>query len=528
MKNLTLIIVFIFLGYHSGFSQSIVNNGSNIYISGGTTLTFVSDYENLDDGEIWNDGEIHLKGNWTNNGFFGGLMSGATGHTTFNGSFTQQITGATTSEFNNLNIDSDVEMYSDVNVWNELNLTGGKINLLDNNLSYQGWYGINYTADYYCIAEQAGKLNMFIDMMTPSVFPVGTSISYTPITISINSASDTYSVNVIGDVLSNGNSGSTIFEIDDCVNLTWNVEAEYSAWVDYNIEVQWNDTDEGINFSRSQSAIGDYHNANWNGNTATIASGANPYNQTLNNIGHVGSFAVGDTVSPMAITLSLTVDITALLEGPYNGYEMETLLNDDGHLPLSQPYHGSYWNYYGTESVASIPNNVVDWVLVELRDAADASSALPSTMIERQAAFVMVDGTIVDLDGISDLQFTNSPTQNLFVIVYHRNHLSVMSAIPVTESGGAYTYNFTSGVNQAYADGQNGQKEIASGIWGMYGGDGANGGHITDFDKDNIWKPEAGTKGYSKADYNLNGQVENMDKNNVWVGNYLKSSQVPE
>ncbi|RLD59640.1 MAG: hypothetical protein DRJ05_06120, partial [Bacteroidetes bacterium] len=182
--------------------------------------------------------------------------------------------------------------------------------------------------------------------------------------------------------------------------------------------------------------------------------------------------------------------------------------------------------------VSSIPNqNVVDWVLVELRDAADASSALPATVIARQAAFLMNDGSIVGLDGDKDKAcLVSAPpiTNNLFVVIYHRNHLKVMSAVPVTESGGVYSYDFTTGTNQAYADGQAGQKEIATGIWGMYGGDGANGGNITNFDKDNIWKPEAGTTGYSQADYNLNGQVENMDKNDVWVGNYLKLSQVPE
>jgi len=86
-----------------------------------------------------------------------------------------------------------------------------------------------------------------------------------------------------------------------------------------------------------------------------------------------------------------------------------------------------------------------------------------------------------------------------------------MSANPVTQSGGIYTYNFTAGMNQAYANGQAGQKEIATGIWGMFGGDGSGGGNITDYGNQNVWRPTAGTNGYLKADYNLNGQVENKD-----------------
>jgi len=87
---------------------------------------------------------------------------------------------------------------------------------------------------------------------------------------------------------------------------------------------------------------------------------------------------------------------------------------------------------------------------MELRDAADAASATPATIFARQAAFVMNDGTIVATDGSSDPVLTGSLTQNLFVVVNHRNHLSVMSATPVIKSGGVYAYNFTIGETQAY------------------------------------------------------------------------------
>ena len=53
-----------------------------------------------------------------------------------------------------------------------------------------------------------------------SVFPVGTSSSYTPLAIENSAASDNFSVNLINDVLTNGNSGTTIPEIDNCVELT--------------------------------------------------------------------------------------------------------------------------------------------------------------------------------------------------------------------------------------------------------------------------------------------------------------------
>ncbi len=86
-------------------------------------------------------------------------------------------------------------------------------------------------------------------------------------------------------------------------------------------------------------------------------------------------------------------------------------------LPGNQPYDALPWNYTGTESVVTIPNpDIVDWILVELRDAPDAVSAIPSTMIAQQAAFLAKDGSIVGLDGLSNLQFNNSINQNLFTV----------------------------------------------------------------------------------------------------------------
>ncbi len=109
---------------------------------------------------------------------------------------------------------------------------------------------------------------------------------------------------------------------------------------------------------------------------------------------------MGDTESPIAITLDLIVDVTALLEGPFDGSEMQASLNEEGIIPLNQPFNVAPWNYAGGESMAVIPKtNVVDWVLVELRDATDAVSATSATTVARQAAFLKNNGVIVGMDG---------------------------------------------------------------------------------------------------------------------------------
>jgi len=224
---------------------------------------------------------------------------------------------------------------------------------------------------------------------------------------------------------------------------------------------------------------------------------------------------------------SFEVDIKVYLEGPFNGTTMNTDLNPV-YMPLSQPYNTTPWNYSGTEVVGAIPNAAIaDWVLIELRDAADAASAVSGTMIAQQAGFLQDDGTVVGLDGLSLLSFNQSITQSLFVVVWHRNHLGVMSAFPLTEAGGVYSYDFTNAATQTYG-GILATKEIATGIWGMVSGDGDADGQVTNVDKNDIWSQQAGFSGYLAGDFSMDGQANNLDKNDLWAPNSGSGSQVPD
>lgn len=225
--------------------------------------------------------------------------------------------------------------------------------------------------------------------------------------------------------------------------------------------------------------------------------------------------------------LLIELDIRVLLEGPFNGLEMNTDLNNNGLIPLAQPYNVMPWNYTGTETVAAIPNpEVVDWILVELRDAASAPSATVTTVIERQAAFILKDGSVVGTDGFSNLVFNNSIVNQLFIVVWHRNHLGIMSTISPAESGGIYSYDFSSGSTQAY--GTESQISLSGGKYGMFAGDANADGVISDSDGTDFWYSETGQSGYLGSDVNLNSQSNNKDKNDFWYINYSESSKVPE
>ncbi|MCD4788918.1 MAG: hypothetical protein K8R37_02870 [Bacteroidales bacterium] len=251
---------------------------------------------------------------------------------------------------------------------------------------------------------------------------------------------------------------------------------------------------------------------------------------------HVLEIIVGDNVpgndndtafwNIEVIEAGIELSLKVYLEGPFDNTQMTTELNTYDVIPLSQPYSGSPWNYPGTETVISIPGiNVVDWILVELRDAQDSASATSETMIAQQAAFVKNDGTVIGIDGSTILQINNSLTHQLFVVIWHRDHLGILSANALSESGGIYDYDFTTSENQVY-QGSDGYKEIAPGIWGMVGGDANADGIIDDFDKSDHWDLQAGEYGYKSADYSLDTQVNNLDKNEIWLPNSGMGSQV--
>ncbi|MBN3035822.1 MAG: choice-of-anchor D domain-containing protein [Bacteroidales bacterium] len=267
--------------------------------------------------------------------------------------------------------------------------------------------------------------------------------------------------------------------------------------------------DMGLLFDATGMSLGTY--------TAHISITSNdPFNPTL--------------VVPCTLEVldGISLDIKVFLEGPFNGTEMYRFLNVYGYLPYDQPYNVAPWFYNGTEHVSPIPTlDVVDWVLLELRETdGDATTATSSRMVSRQAGLILRNGSIVSIDGVSPLKYQIMVTQQLYAVVWHRNHLPVMTAFPMTSVMGTYTYDFTTGSNQAYG-GSLAHKEIAQGIWGMIGGDGNSNGMINSWDKNNIWKPEVGLSGYLYGDYDLNGNVDNPDKLEVWTPNAGKGSQVP-
>ncbi len=211
-------------------------------------------------------------------------------------------------------------------------------------------------------------------------------------------------------------------------------------------------------------------------------------------------------------------NIKAMLQGPYStsGDSMRTSLR--GILPLAQPYNTAPWNYAGTESVASIPDSVVDWVLVELRTDTTAASKVGT-----RAAFIKRSGNIVDTGGINSVLFNGIPPGNYYVVVRHRNHLAVMtSSRIVLGAASSALYSFTSAQTQAY--GSSPMMQIGS-TYVLYAGDANSSAVISGADATAVFT-NVNSAVYLAGDTNMSGIVTSADASMVF-DNLNKTSRVP-
>jgi len=225
-------------------------------------------------------------------------------------------------------------------------------------------------------------------------------------------------------------------------------------------------------------------------------------------------------IGPAPANLSMKV----LLEGTYDATgvmraDLTTL------IPLTQPYGAAPYNYAGTEAIATLPANMVDWVLVEARSGTPniASGVRQTVTVETRAALLLANGDIVDVDGVSPVLFSNlTGGTDYYFCVRHRNHLDILTANPVPASG-TMNYDFT--VNIAQAIGTNQLKSTGDGFAVMFSGD-FNQDHTiqtTDFD---AWRANSAQLFvYDLLDGNLDQVVQTTDYD-VWFPNKAKLATI--
>lgn len=168
--------------------------------------------------------------------------------------------------------------------------------------------------------------------------------------------------------------------------------------------------------------------------------------------GSAGSELYGATYNFETHT-DLFLELTLFLEGPYNPSTglMDNDLNQLGFLPTQQPFNDSIWNYDGTEQVSTIPSTMVDWVLVELRKAPNASSATQDSIVFRKACILHTDGSISNPDG-SDLEADLFEAGDYYLSIIHQTHLISLTANALSaNSNGNYSWDFSQS-NSVFGD----------------------------------------------------------------------------
>lgn len=360
---------------------------------------------------------------------------------------------------------------------------------------------------YLSCSDFEVRLKPNVDILSNTLTNIQFTMKWPANTVDFINLYSDYNVEIQGPIVIENDTNFAVFVSTSPIPINWFSEIEYTI----------------LSFSHDQSSLG-YINL-----IIDTGEWANSNNGTY----YVELLGIDETgvVYQNALNIFLEtcgrLDIKAFLQGPYissNGL-METTINDASDLTLDQPYSGPPWNYNGIESVISMPDDVVDWILVELHDAPNAGSTSSATSIDRQAALLLDNGSIVDLDGTSSLKFNNTLVQNLFVTLWHRNHLGILSAFNIVDAPpDIYSYDFASGSSQAFGSGQ---IFLGSGTYGMISGDSNSDGIIDLLDMTQVWILTSGNSGYLKGDMNLDRQVDNKDKNDLWYNNLLFETQVP-
>ena len=240
---------------------------------------------------------------------------------------------------------------------------------------------------------------------------------------------------------------------------------------------------------------------------------------TFNNLA-AGTYDIyarwGDKVCPTQMgteTISSCVEQTSslraklYLEGFYDATtnKMHTILKDKQLLPLRQPFNTAPWNYQGTEKVTTIPDGVVDWVLLVGRTAEGQPLSQAAGFINQAGELLSIDGTKgIALDQVSGNHFS----------IHHRSHLAILSAQPY--EGGII--DFTTAANLAQG---NAAMKNVNGILCLYAGDYDGTGIINTIDF-NTWKSDgAAINQYLPIDGDGNGIINATDYN-LWINNRSK------
>lgn len=239
--------------------------------------------------------------------------------------------------------------------------------------------------------------------------------------------------------------------------------------------------------------------------------------------GPIGEFGIG-----MEAAQFLRMIAKTFMEGPYRGGDtMSTDLNQLGLIDSIPPdeYPYNLDPNRGSIVATSIPEDVVDWIVLELRN-----DPINSTQSFYKTCFIKSNGTLIDIDGNTEIRIDGETTgadvtarTNYYVAIRHRNHLAVVTKDPFVfnpEDGEPFDFSDPTVLLaplKVLGFDSNGDR-----IFGMFAGNVErnqlgllNEQEINNADYQEIWN-NIGFLGYLRADVDMNGLVTTRDYNMSW------------
>jgi len=529
-KKITGIAIALILFSFSAGAQ-LYNSGATIKIQNGAYIYSQGDVTN-NAGTITNDGKLEVQGNFINSGTYNSttledsvIMSGT-------GNVTLRAGGATINYLmlNKSSNSNEIKLTQSANVGKVLDYLVGKLTTDPiNNPAY--FLSAPNTAVF-----NFGATNEIIGTVKRTGWVSNTSVVFNQPNMQVNTTAGTppsdFSVTMIpqsagGDPTQNEREVKRNFAFSQTGGSGFTAGIRF-AYLDAELNTN---TEGGLVPWQLVSS-------EWNGELTPITRDA-----TANYVEYAGIPATDLTNEWKLADAKYVYNAKAYLRGAWNNGSglMRTNLNSAGLIPLTQPYAGAPTNYPGTESVASIPNaNIVDWVLLEFRKPAsgDGADADAASTIGRRAAFLLNNGDIVDLDGVSSPFIEISKQGGGFIVVKHRNHIAIMSNNLASNALGTFANDFSVAAN-AYTNPLASSTPTTvlfpsspgNSLYGMWPGDVNRNGTVSSADLTPIYSvvgstPDQNTNLYSVRDVNLDTNITNADASNASysISNFANAS----
>ncbi len=211
---------------------------------------------------------------------------------------------------------------------------------------------------------------------------------------------------------------------------------------------------------------------------------------------------------------SVLLQVKAFLEGPYQAETNTMITGSNFNQSLRQQTTSPYWE--DPVQIADMPANAVDWMLIRIY------SVDWQRIVRNKSVILLNTGELFDpVAGSTQIRIYGVPLGSYYVALYHRNHIGVVSSLPLSLiSGSAGVWDFAQAADR-YWGGNSGAKLLRftpTSVWGLCAGDIDADGALTTQDYV-MWYGQFFTaqNGYLASDLNMDGQVNALDCNLWWI-----------